>query len=125
MDHNTILHAEPDGQRAAQAPGAPEDPREAVALRPLAPGMRWLLFTASVLVLLAGIQLFVFTVHTSHYFAFTIANPLAATFLGAAYWATVPIEALVGRQALGANGRIAVPAVLTFTVLTLADTLTH
>jgi len=125
MDHNTILHAEPDGQRAAQGPGAPEDPREAVVLRPLAPGMRWLLFTASVLVLLAGIQLFVFTGQTSHFFAFTIANPLAAAFLGAAYWAAVPIEALAGRQALWANARIAVPAVLTFTVLTLAVTLTH
>jgi hypothetical protein len=125
MDHNTILHAEPDGQRAAQRPGAPEDPRAAIVLRPLAPGMRWLLFTASVLVLLAGIQLFVFTGQTSHFFAFTIANPLAAAFLGAAYWAAVPIEALAGRQALWANARIAVPAVLTFTVLTLAVTLTH
>src|SRR5262249_48652167 len=67
----------------------------------------------------------VFTGQTSHFFAFTIANPLAAAFLGAAYWAAVPIEALAGRQALWANARIAVPAVLTFTVLTLAVTLTH
>src|SRR5215467_9307672 len=125
MDHNTILHTEPDGQRAAQGPGAPEDPRAAAVLRPLAPGMRWLLFTASVLVLLAGIQLFVFTGQTSHFFAFTIANPLAAAFLGAAYWAAIPIEALAGRQAAWANARIAVPAVLVFTVLTLAVTLTH
>src|SRR5215831_18764969 len=125
MDHNTILYAEPAGQRAAQGPGAPEDPRAAVVLRPLAAGMRRLLFTASVLVLLAGIQLFVFTGQTSHFFAFTIANPLAAAFLGAAYWAAIPIEALAGRQALWANARIAVPAVLTFTVLTLAVTLTH
>jgi len=87
--------------------------------------MRGLLFTASVLVLLAGLQLFVFTTRTDSFFAFTIANPLAAAFLGAAYWAAVPIEALAGRQALWANARIAVPAVLTFTVLTLAVTLTH
>jgi hypothetical protein len=87
--------------------------------------MRWLLFTASVLVLLAGIQLFVFTGHTGHFFAWTIGNPLAAAFLGAAYWAAVPIEALAGRQALWANARIAVPAVLVFTVLTLTATLTH
>jgi len=87
--------------------------------------MRRLLFTASVLVLLAGIQLFVFTGRTEHFFAWTIANPLAAAFLGAAYWAAVPIEALAGRQAAWANARIAVPAVLVFTVLTLAVTLTH
>ena len=125
MDNNTILHAESAGQRAVQGPSAPQDPRAAVVLRPLAPGMRWLLFTASVLVLLAGIQLLMFTGQTSHFFAFTIANPLAAAFLGAAYWAAVPIEALAGRQALWANARIAVPAVLVFTVLTLAVTLTH
>ena len=87
--------------------------------------MRGLLFTASVLVALAGIQLFVFTGQTGHFFAWTIASPLAAAFLGAAYWAAVPIEALAGRQALWANARIAVPAVLVFTVLTLAATLTH
>jgi hypothetical protein len=87
--------------------------------------MRRLLFTAAVLVLLAGIQLFVFTGRTDHYFAFTIANPQAAAFLGAAYWASVAIEALAGRQRLWANARIAVPAVLVFTVLTLAVTLTH
>jgi hypothetical protein len=125
VDNNTVLYAQPDRQRVVQGPDAPEDPRTAVALRPLAPGMRWLLFTASVLVLLAGIQLLVFTGRTDHFFAFTIANPLAATFLGAAYWAAVPIEALAGRQALWANARIAVPAVLVFTVLTLVVTLTH
>jgi hypothetical protein len=87
--------------------------------------MRRLLFTAAVLVLLAGIQLLVFTGRTDHFFAFTIANPLAAAFLGAAYWASVAIEALAARQRLWANARIAVPAVLVFTVLTLAVTLTH
>jgi hypothetical protein len=125
VDNNTIRYAEPDGQRAAQGPDAAEDPRAVVALRPLAPGMRTLLFTAAALVLLAGIQLFVFTGDTARFFAFTIANPLAAAFLGAAYWAAVPIEALAGRQARWANARIAVPAVLVFTVLTLTVTLTH
>jgi hypothetical protein len=125
VHNNTILYAEPHERPAVPAPGAPAEPGTAVALRPLAPGMRWLLFTASVLVALAGIQLFVFTGHTGHFFAFTVANPLAAAFLGAGYWAAVAIEALAGRQALWANARIAVPAVLVFTLLTLAVTLTH
>ena len=125
MDDNAVQCAEPEELRAVPDPDAPVESRLAATFRPLAPGMRRLLFTASVLVLLAGIQLFVFTGQTSHFFAFTIANPLAAAFLGAAYWAAVAIEALAGRQALWANARIAVPAVLVFTVLTLTVTLTH
>ena len=121
MDARAAAHARPT---QTQGPGVPGESR-AAAPRPLAPGMRGLLFTASVLVALAGIQLFVFTGQTGHFFAWTIASPLAAAFLGAAYWAAVPIEALAGRQALWANARIAVPAVLVFTVLTLAATLTH
>jgi len=87
--------------------------------------MRRLLLVAAVLVLLAGLQLFVFTGHTGTFFAWTIANPLSAAFLGASYWAAVSIEALAGRQKLWANARIAVPAVFVFTVLTLATTLMH
>jgi hypothetical protein len=125
VNNNTLLYAERRGQPTVPGAGAPQGPRRAVALKPLAPGMRRLLYTASVLVLLAGIQLFVFTGRTDSFFAFTIANPLAASFLGAAYWAAVAIEALAGLQAVWANARIAVPAVLVFTILTLAVTLTH
>ena len=102
----------------------PADPA-AVAYRPLVPSMRVLLYVAAVLVLLAGFQLFVFTDRTATFFAWTIAPPLAAAFLGAAYWASMAIEALAARQALWANARIAVPTVLVFTVLTLAATLNH
>jgi len=104
---------------------APPRPAEPSTLKPLVPGMRWLLFTASVLVLLAGLQLFVFTERTGTFFAWTIANPLAAAFLGAGYWASVSIEALAGRQRVWANARIAAPTVFTFTVLTLVATLLH
>ena len=125
VDTNTVQHAEPGGQRAGRGPGAGEGPGAAGGFRLVAPGLRWLLVTAAVLVALAGIQLLVFTAHTGQYFAFTITSPLAAAFLGAGYWAAVPIEALAARQRHWANARIAVPAVLTFTVLTLAVTLTH
>jgi hypothetical protein len=121
----TLQCAETGEQLGNQGLSAPEAPRTAAAFRPLAPGLRWLLFTASVLVALAGIQLLMFTAHTAQYFAFTITNPLAAAFLGAGYWAAVPIEALAARQRRWANARISVPAVLVFTVLTLAVTLTH
>jgi len=108
------------GVREARAPGAPG---AQAAVKPLAPAMRWLLFAAAGLVFLAGFQLFVLTEHTGTYFAWTIANPPAAAFLGASYWASLSIEALAGRQTAWANARIAVPAVLVFTVLTLVTTL--
>ena len=68
---------------------------------------------------------FIFTGHTSTYFAWTIVNPLAAAFLGGGYWASVSLEALAGRQPLWANARIAVPAVFVFTALTLVVTFMH
>ena len=85
-----------------------------VAVEPLVPGMRVLLYVAAVLVLLAGFQLFVFTDRTATYFAWTVRNPLAAAFLGGAYWASVSFEALAARQRIWANARIAVPTVLVF-----------
>src|SRR5215472_57552 len=126
MNTSMIRCTEPDQPRELVRPGGPAGSLPAgAALRPLVPGMRRLLLVAAVLVLLAGLQLFVFTGHTSTFFAWTIANPLSAAFLGASYWAAVSIEALAGRQKLWANARIAVPAVFVFTVLTLATTLMH
>ena len=95
------------------------------AVKPLLPAMRRLLYVAAVLVFLAGCQLFIFSDRTASYFAWTIRNPLAAAFLGAGYWASVPFEALAARQRIWANARIAVPTVLVFTLLTLAATLAH
>ena len=125
MNRNPVQSAEPDQRPEAQRSGAQGKPRTAVALRPVVPGMRMLLFAAAALVLLAGIQLFVFTGRTGTFFAWTIANPLAAAFLGAGYWSSTLIEALAARQRTWANARIAVPAVFVFTVLTLATTLGH
>ena len=125
MDSKTFRRTAPDQLQDGQGPGSPGEPREAVGIKPLVPGMRRLLVTAAVLVLLAGFQLFVLTGRTGTFFAWTITNPLAAAFLGAGYWASVSIEALSGRQRLWANARIAVPAVFVFTVLTLVATLMH
>ena len=125
MDSHILFEAQAELPHAPAGPGRRAESRPPLAPRPLVPGMRILLFTASVLVLLAGLQLFVFTGRTGTFFAWTIANPLAAAFLGGSYWAAVAIEALAGRQRLWANARIAVPAVFVFTVLTLATTVMH
>jgi hypothetical protein len=87
--------------------------------------MRWLLYAASALVFLAGFQLSVFTEQTDTYFAWTIARPITAAFLGASYWAAVPVELIAARQPNWARARVAVPAIWLFTTLTLITTILH
>jgi hypothetical protein len=87
--------------------------------------MRGLLWIAGALVLLAGVQLFVFSERTATYFAWTIQPPLTASFLGAAYWSAAAFEWTAATARRWADARIAVPAVLVFTVLTLVATLVH
>jgi hypothetical protein len=87
--------------------------------------MRYLLVVAGLLVFIAGLQLFVFSEQTARFFAWTIDPPLTAAFLGAGYWASVGLEWLAAREAVWARARIAVPAVFTFTTLTLIATLLH
>lgn len=93
--------------------------------RPLTTGMKLMLIVASALVFWVGIQLFVLTEHTDRYFAWTVNPPLTAATLGAAYWASSVMELLASRQRTWAQARIAVPAVLMFTTLTLVATLLH
>src|SRR2546429_9991519 len=53
------------------------------------------------------------------------APPLTAAFLGAAYWAAVPVELIAAREKVWAKARVAVPAIWLFTTLTLVATLVH
>ncbi|TCO48486.1 hypothetical protein EV646_104308 [Kribbella antiqua] len=93
--------------------------------RPLTSGMKLMLVVAGILVFLVGIQLFVLTEHTARYFAWTVNPPLTAAALGGAYWASAVMEILASRQRTWTRARIAVPAVLTFTALTLVTTVLH
>ncbi len=97
----------------------------ASGVRPVAKPLQALLFVAAVLVLIAGIQLFVLAETTDRYFAWTIRPPLTAAVLGAAYWATLAIVIPAARQPYWALARIAIPTVATFTTLTLLVTLLH
>lgn len=93
--------------------------------RRLTGGMAGLLWTAGVLVFMAGFQLFVLTESTERYFAWTIDPPLTAAFLGASYWSSAVFEWTAARRRYWGEARIAVPAVFTFTVLTLVISLIH
>ena len=97
----------------------------ATTVRPLTTGLRRLLYVAAALVALAGFQLFVLTDHTDLYFSWTIKPGMTAAFLGAGYIASVFFELLSARERDFARGRITVPAVLSFTVLTQIATLSH
>jgi len=114
--------ASTDSRLTAETAPNPQSPP---GVRPLTSLMRWLLYAASALVFLAGLQLTVFSEQTDTYFAWTVSPPLTAAFLGAAYWAAVPVEVIAARQRTWAQARVAVPAIWLFTTLTLVITLVH
>lgn len=93
--------------------------------RPMTKAMQRMLLVASILVFMAGFQVYVLTDYTDRFFAWTVNPPLTAAFLGAAYWASCVLEFMASREKLWARGRIAVPSVLLFTTLTLIVTLLH
>ncbi|HUN90785.1 MAG TPA: hypothetical protein VMU33_01910 [Burkholderiaceae bacterium] len=97
---------------------------EAEAAR-LMRGMRTMLQAAALLVLIIGFPVFLFPHKTDVYFAWTIDAPIMAAALGASYLAASFLEAIAARQSSWAAARIAVPAVLTFTILTLVVTVLH
>ena len=87
--------------------------------------MQRLLLIASILVLLIGIPLVFLPRRTDTYFSWTVSPPITAAFLGSAYWSSFLLELSSSRKKLWARTRIAVPAVLLFTTLTLVATLIH
>jgi hypothetical protein len=90
-------------------------------IRPL----RALSAVAFFLVVIAGLQLFVFAADTAHYFAWTIAPPLSAALLGASYWSSIPLVLSAVLAPDWRHARIGYASVLTFTTLTLIVTLLH
>lgn len=84
----------------------------------------WLNF-ATVVEIVAILQLYVFAEATDRFFAWTIAVPLTAAYLGAGFGAGFILVFLYRNETLWANARLALPGVLVFTLLTLAATLLH
>jgi hypothetical protein len=98
---------------------------ESDRVAPLGPGMRRLLIAATVLVTLAGFQLYVVPTRTAEWFAWTVDPPVTAAFLGAAYWASATVQLTSSRARTWADARVAVLGVFVFTTLTLVVTLVH
>jgi hypothetical protein len=92
-------------------------------IKPVIPFTRIIFLVSAFLAAIAGIQLYILTDHTDQYFAWTILNPLSATFLGAGYWTGVTLLLFSTAERAWANIRIAIAAVCTFAPLVLVATL--
>jgi hypothetical protein len=100
--------------------------RERPALvAPTVATMRLLLRIAALLVFIIGVPLYLAPTRTETLFAWTIATPLTAAFLGGAYWSAGVLEWMASRRPDWSDARIAVPSVLIFTALTFVVTLVH
>src|SRR5262249_8561097 len=87
--------------------------------------MRRLFLFFSVVVFIVGVQLFLLTDHTAHYFAWTITPPLTAAVLGAALWAGCVMLVGAALQRHWASANIVFPGAFIFDVLALIATLLH
>jgi hypothetical protein len=99
--------------------------RAPALVRPVLPAMRVLLGCFAVLTALATGSLFVLAETTEKTFAWTIAPPLTAAFLGAGYGAGFVLVVLSMRARRWADVRVPVLTIFVFVVLTLVATLLH
>src|SRR6266542_2921835 len=86
---------------------------------------RTMLWASSILVLLAGVPLFLGSDQTDVYFAWTIMPPLTATFLGAAYWSSLVLLVLSLRQSSWAGAHLGPPAIMVTATFMLIATVIH
>jgi hypothetical protein len=94
------------------------------SVKPLVAGMRSPV-VAPLTRFLLGVPLFLLATQTETYFAWTIAVPLTAVFLGANYWASALLALLASRETTWAEGRVSVSVALVFAPLVTAATFIH
>ena len=93
-------------------------------LRPFTNGMRSPV-VAPLTRFLIGVPVVLLPTTTDRFFAWTIAPPLTAAFLGANYWSGAWLAVLASRETLWATGRVSVSVALVFAPLTTAATFMH
>jgi hypothetical protein len=93
--------------------------------RPVTLFTRVIFMLAALLAIIAGIQLYMLTERTDHYFAWTIDQPLSATFLGTGYWTGAALLLFGMAERAWANIRVALAAVVSFVPLMLLTTFLH
>jgi len=93
--------------------------------KPTLLGVKVILCVAAVLVTIVGFQLFVLGEHTDRYFAWTIASPITAAFIGAGYWSSLALVLGGVRRRQWAQTRISFLSSLVFTTSMLFATALH
>jgi hypothetical protein len=93
--------------------------------RPVARGMRAFLYVAIALTFLAGTQLTVLSDHADKYFAWDIAVPTTAVFIGAAFWSASVLLLWAARQTEWVRARVPVPAVFVVATMLMVATVDH
>ena len=94
-------------------------------VRPQVAGLRRFYWVAVVLVTSVGVFTFVLSESTARLFAWPIAPPLTAAFLGANYWSAFFLAFLSAREPGWGRARITYAVSIVFTSLTLLATLLH
>src|SRR5947208_8026489 len=94
-------------------------------VRPVTLFTRVVFILAALLAAIAGIQLYILTDYTDHGFAWTIAAPLSATFLGTGYWTGVVLLLFAACERAWASIRVTVAAVAAFVPLMDLATFLH
>ena len=74
---------------------------------------------------LLGLPVFILPTQTDEYFAWTIAVPMTAVFLGACYWSSVMLALIASRRPLWAQTRVSMAVALVFAPLVTAATFIH
>jgi hypothetical protein len=74
---------------------------------------------------LLGLPVFLLPTQTDDYFAWTIAVPMTAVFLGACYWSSAALALIASRRPLWAQTRVSMAVALVFAPLVTAATFIH
>jgi hypothetical protein len=94
-------------------------------MKEIHPWLRASLYAAGVFLLVTGLLLYALTEFTDAYFAWTIQSRLTASTLGAFYGTMAILGYLSAREPVWVRARGVMPAMITFTAVTLATTLLH
>lgn len=100
-------------------------PHAAFRPRPVSKGMRTLLYALTALTFLVGTQLVVLAEHTAAFFAWTIASPMSAAFIGAGFWSAATVVFWAARQREWVRARMIVPTVAVVATMLLVATVQH
>jgi hypothetical protein len=88
-------------------------------------GMRAILWIGAGFVAVAGLDEYLLSAQTDRFFAWTIALPLTAAFLGGFYLTALGMAVISARQREWSRARVGIPGVAAFLWLTLLATLLH